>query len=262
MKTPIFTRLSRLGGPLLGAAAAGYELYRLGNRAAKAISSDPPFASTTTMPVSYRPKSRRRPRRMPVVRYNRSLRLYKYQSMVRSTNIQQLAIVAGQFNAWLVNSVKLNQVKHFDLIEAYDLYRIKRVDLVLVPTYDPALTTPTRNNQMMISVACDPTNPPVPSTMVEIGGYDNHRSGWLTADSVFVYKFYPKATNTVDNAGTSQPVGSYSTNPWLRLSTAGVDIPHFSLVLGTASVAASPAAPNEFRFSYYYRIHFDVKNVR
>lgn len=260
--------VKRSAGPLLGYAAGRFiEAYRGGQRAARAIDRDSSrpvtwqgSKTTYKMPYMRRPVSRRIARRYRR-RYTRPSRpLTSYQTLVRTTGYNSLTINTGQFNAWMVSSVKLNNVRYDDLIAAYDLYRIKKVEVVCVSTFDPGNSGVVNNDHLQVIAACDPNNPSLPNLMTTIGAYDNSRSTWLIAGRKWVYTFYPKVTNTVYDGTVATNAGSYGVNPWLQLSPTGVGIPHYSLVMGLAS-ATAPSVNNVLGVSYYYRIHFEVKNV-
>lgn len=242
----------------LGAAAAAATANFL---LRPSIKRDRSFVTWSEKMPSYRkrPRTRRAPRRyMPMVRYRLSP-MRQYSNIVRTTQIYSTSIPASGFLAFASQFIKLNLVKTSDLLAAYDLYKIRKVQAVFCPCYDPGNSGIGGNNQICINAACDPSTTATPTAVLDITAYDNHRSAWLVSGKSWTYTFYPKVINTVDNSGTATASGSYAVNPWLQLTTSGVDIPHRQLLFSVGTTAApSVAVP----VSFYFRIHFAVKNQR
>lgn len=249
----------------LGAAAAiglARNLWSAHKAQASATRFDRrPSFPTFTMKRSYsRPSSRRAPKR------SRSMVLYKaprfnsgYRYIKRTTALSNASIPAAGFFLGGSNSIKLNQVLTADVVGAYDLYRIRKVQVMFVPAVDLGNSGVANNSQIKIDCACDPTNTAVPATALTVTAYENHRTGYMLSGKPFAYTFYPKVANTVDNAGVATAAGSYAVNPWLQLTTAGIDIPHRQLLF---TMATSIAPTSALIVNVYFVIHFEVKNQR
>lgn len=250
---------NKLAGPLVGAAALGYELYRLGNRASKAIANDPPFPTTTTMPTTYRPKFTRRVttrRRYVPRRYGMT-----WRTLTRTTaSFNSFQIAAAATTGFKSDTILLDFVQTTDIVNAYDLYRIKHVDVFVTNRIDPANSGLANVNPPLVTLACDPASSTPPTTMTQAGAYDNAKSMFIVSGQTMRYRFYPKVTNSVDISGTATAAGSYATNPWLRLDAIGITVPHLSCLFAAQNNLAIAGNPQVF--SYYYRITFQVKNIK
>ena len=191
------SKFSLFRSGLLGAGlAAASGLYTLGRRAASAIDKDRAFPTWKgTMPYRrpMRPRGRagmRRPQRMVLYRRPRDT---QYANIRRTTAVYSLNIPSGAYNAYATNSIKLNTVKTSDLVAAYDLYRIRKVQVVFTPAYDPGNSGISSNNHIQVCAACDPSTSTAPTTVLDFTAYDNHRSNWLVAGKPFVYTFSPRS---------------------------------------------------------------------
>ncbi len=126
----------------------------------------------------------------------------------------------------------------------------------LVPRVDPANSGVVNNYQALVAAACDPENTTTPTSIIGITAYDNSYQKFLNAADKFTYTFYPKVTNSIDISGVATAAGSYAMNPWIRLDSTGVTVPHLSLKLGFNVGASTTVA-----FDYYYDIHFDTRGI-
>lgn len=247
---------------LYGAAAFGLRsLYQSHKAQVAATQLDRrPSFPTFTMKRYSRPSSRSAPKRSKSMVLYRAPRFNSgYRYIKRTTALANASIPAAGFFVGGTNSIKLNQVLTSDVVGAYDLYRIKKVQVVFCPAVDPGNSGVANNSQIKIDCACDPTNTVLPGASTIVTSYENHRSGYMLSGKPFAYTFYPKVANTVDNAGVATAAGSYATNPWLQLTTAGIDIPHRQLLFTMATSIAPTAA---LVVNVYYVIHFEVKNQR
>lgn len=232
------------------AIKAGYDAYR-------AVKSDPPF-STTTMPRSFNRSTKRTYRARKPMRTFRTkgMSINAVKRIVRSTApTNSLTLTASTFAGASVNVV-LSNVQTTDLTAIYRLYRIHKVVVHAVPRTSSANSGVVNNYQCVIAACCDPENTATPGGIAAITSYDNSHMKWITSDGHFKYTFYPKVTNSVDISGTSTGVGSYATNPWLRLDSTGITVPHLNLKLGVGTGASTNLV-----IDYYYDVHFDVKGI-
>ena len=219
----------------------------------------------TRPPVSEMPRrvyGSRRTRR----RTRRPMRMFRAPSQKVLSLMRTTSLVATKYfgiGSSLVTAVELptlNLVKTNDLIAAFDLYRIRKVQVVVTPVFDPGNSGVVNNDQLTFCAACDPSTNVGIGTYIDIGAFENHRSAMLVSGKQFVYTFYPKAVNVVYDGSTTQPAGSYSMNPWLQCNAVGVTIPHQSLQMGSVTTKP-PTVANTDGFQYYFRIFFDVKNI-
>lgn len=241
--------------PLVGYAAGRLvESYKAGQRAARAVASDPPFATSTRTMRTVSLKRRRVPRRSYVRRrFVRPRGDGGYRRIVRSGPSSFLSIINGTV-AYSAITPKLSDVYMDDLLAVYRFYRLRKVVLHLVPRIDQANSGLVNNFNIQTAAGCDPENNSPPQSISSITALDNHRMIWLQSGSQFKYTFYPKAINTVDNAGTASAVSSYGMNPWLFCSTTGITVPHYCLKLGVKT-----GANTTINFDFYLQYHFDVK---
>jgi hypothetical protein len=128
-----------LPGALGAAAASAAYNFALGARARSSIDTSRSFPTWSSKMPSYRKRSRTRraPRRsMPMVRYRSPMT--NYINGRRTTPIYSLTIPSGTYSNFSTSVIRLNLVKTTDLIAAYDMYKIRKVQAVFVPTLDPA----------------------------------------------------------------------------------------------------------------------------
>lgn len=256
-------------GPLLGYAAGRiFEAYKAGKRAARAIDRD------SSVPVTWKgsrtvrmPKStylkRRAPRRYRRRMYRRPL--YRsgndgYRRVVRSSGPGTLTLPATQQFAASYNSIKLNNVVTADLQSVYEMYRIRKVVLHLVPRIDPANSGLTNNFQTLVQCCCDPSGvSPLFASANQVSAYDNSYSKWVNAGEKYTYTFYPKAINSMFQTGTTTVTsGTYGMNPWIFLDSTGITVDHKELAVTVSVPTASTVALN---FDFYWDIHFDVRGI-
>lgn len=237
--------------------------YLAGRRAYKALRQDSvrqPFAtntvSRTKMPVSRRPAMRIAKRRM-TRRFSKGMSTNMTKRFVRSTSLTGNSLqVTATTAAYTSINASLNNVLTSDLTPVYRLYRIRKVVLHLVPRVDTANSAQVSNYNAFVSAACDPESTAAPANPTQVSAYDNSYQKFVTSGDRFTYTFYPKVTNSVDINGTASAVGSYAANPWLRLDSTGITVPHLSLKLAIQTNAATT-----LNFDYYFDYHFDVRGI-
>lgn len=126
----------------------------------------------------------------------------------------------------------LNNLDTSDIAAAFDLYRINSVTACVTPLVDPANSGLVNNHVLQIYLAEDIYGEFTTPTYSQITGFANCKMRLLGSGQQLWYKFKPRVKNTVDNAGTAVPVGSYGrVNPWINTSTAGLSIPHKRLLV-------------------------------
>lgn len=258
-KWSVLGRAAGIGASAFSAIAEGWrQRSRLNSLRSRGFPTWSSSYRGSKMPV--RRVSTRRPRRRYRTSYRRSGRS-SFQNLTRSTGVfTTFSIPAAGLTAFKGDNIQLGYVKTSDLITAFDVYRIKKVDLVITQRVDPASSGITNNNVVQVMAACDPVTSAAPTAALDVGAFDNHKVTFLTSGKSWVYSFYPKAVNTVDNAGVTSATGSYSTNPWIQLTVNGCVIPHNSCLM--AAQCSAPAPTAGLVMQYYYRIHFQVKNIR
>lgn len=244
-------------GALAGSIVAGRKAYnqvQADNRRSRFVTW-----SERKMPVRMaRPLriGRRRFSRRRFVSRNKGMSL-GYRRIVRSTAPVAITITGPAATAQSSTNMVLSNVETSDLQAVYRLYRLRKVVLHLVPRVDPGAGT--TQLQTLVAAACDPESTAVPAGVTQVTAYDNSFSKWVQAGQRFTYTFYPKVTNTIDVSGTATAAGSYMMNPWLRLDSVGVNVPHLSLKLAVSTGTGLGAATQSF--DYYFDHHFDVKGI-
>lgn len=244
-------------GAIAGSLAAGRKAYRQVKQ--DQLRSKFVTWSERKMPV-LKPARRIGSRRYVRRRYRRLSRakgmaLNSMKRIVRSTAIGSYTLsAASSLNQ--SNNITLNQVQTTDLTGIYRLFRLRKVVLHLVPRVDSSNSGVTNNYQAFIACACDPESTAAPSSTLAVTAYDNSYQKFVTSGDRFTYTFYPKVTNTVDLSGAATAVGSYGMNPWLRLDSTGITVPHLSV-----KFSATTGASTSIVFDYYYDLHFDVKGI-
>lgn len=178
-----------------------------------------------------------------------------YRRVVRSTALNTITISAGTFNS-LISNFSLNACQTSDLLNAYRLYRIRKVVLHLVPRIDPSNSSLANNFTSVAAAANDPEGTTAPGNLSAVTAYDNGYMKWLKSSQEFRYTFYPKVVNSVDVSGVATAAGSYGMNPWLQLNATGITVPHRQLVLAVGCTSTSTIS-----FDFYFDCHFDVKGM-
>lgn len=240
---------------LLGLGAAAISTaYKLSRRAADAVKSDPLFPTSTTMvkrpaprgrtALRYRKRAYVMPKRMPSLRY---------RFLYRSTGVgAQFTLTTG---IGYINSPALSFIPTADLIASYRLYRIKKVVWTVYPRVDPANSGIINNHVFTMYAACNAEGPvATPAASSDITIYDKHTVRTVTSGSMFKYTFYPKVTNTVQGASSAVASGSYKTNPWLKLDSTGITVPHQQLLAWTQNGGTAGTTV----FDGYFTFYFDV----
>lgn len=252
---------------LLGAGAgAVIGAWKAGRKAAARIQEDSQRSRFPTWSVKQRSRNmprysamrigrRRYPMRRRGTAGRRKGMSQEFRRIVRSTGISNEAVAAAtlKFDTY---SPTLNQVQTSDLTAIYRLYRLKKVVMHLVPRVDPGNSGVSSNFTAYVGTCCDPESTTAPTALTQISAYDNSYQKWLVSGDRYSYTFYPKVTNSIDISGTATAAGSYSTNPWLRLDSVGITVPHLCLKLGI-----SVGAVSSLTYDVYYDYHFDVKGI-
>lgn len=209
------------------------------------------------MSTNYRRPIRMMRRRVYKRKFNKGMTVNAVKRIVRSTGLQgnALSLVATAASYTTLNNT-LSQVQTSDLSPIYRLYRLRKVVLHIVPRVDTANSGVVNNIQCLVAACCDPETTAVPTTMTQVTAYDNSYQKFLTSADRFNYTFYPKVTNSVDISGTATGVGSYASNPWLRLDANGITVPHLSLKVAIQAYQATTIG-----FDYYFDYHFDVRGI-
>lgn len=238
-------------GQLISSAISNYtsRVPRLDTR--------PPVSDMARPVRSYRSRGRRYRRRA----YRPMLRtLTQQMPLMRTSGLFTQYIGVGLTTAFNIVKPTLDFVKNSDLVVAFDLFRIRKVQVVVTPVFDPGNSGITNNDQLSFICACDPSATAAPANYLDVGAYGNHKSTMLTAGKQWTYTFYPKVTNIISDGSVAQSVGSYGANPWIQLTAAGTNVQHFSLLTGLASSRA-PTVATTVGVQYYFRVFFDVKNM-
>jgi hypothetical protein len=253
MKYNLFTR----GALGLGALAATslYNSYLGGSRAASAIAAD------RGLPMAYTSKSgrsvRKSNRRAPTRPFNISRRkMSPYKTLRRcSAHGTFVTVPVGGFVSDR-RDITLNTVYTTDILAMYRQYRMKKVVITFFPRVSPANSGITNNYSGTMIAACDPDGfPSAPVSVAEVAQLDGWRSKSITgATDKFSFTFYPKVLNSISGTGgVAAPLGSYTVNPWLTLSTGGIAVPHLQLVTAFQNDGSAIA------YDYQYTIYFDVR---
>jgi hypothetical protein len=235
---------------LLAGANLAYNAYR-GTRTTPVhtMAMPPRRYASKRMPIRRRPYV---PRNIPRVKSDNAYLKIKRTAPIASA----IALSAGFSNGFL--DVTLNQFDTTDLVGIYDVYRIKSVTAEFLPVVDFGNSGIVDNQQMHVYAANDTVGTSgAPATTGVVTRFANYKYGSITSGSKFLYTFYPKATNTVDNAGTAVGVGSYGTNPWIALTTAGINIPHHRLLYFAAIETSSTQ-----KFRITFTVTLEVKRMR
>lgn len=253
----------------IGLGAFAYNHWR-GNHASSSNStlatSAPlpmPQARRNTMPLRRRRRSGRAARRSSYTRRVVPRNTHLVYSYVRRATASVVTLVSG--NVKVATDTTLNSIFLSDLVQAYDMYRIRKVVFEVVPYYDPATGGPGANagnqhgSNYFITFACDSTGGFTTaswSNEQDLAQFENYKYKSIVAGEKAFYTFYPKVTNTVDNSGTAVPAGNYTVNPWLNMSR--VDVPHHRLLYQITS----PDTLNNGSFIVTPTIYFDVMRCR
>lgn len=229
--------------------------HKLSNRSAAAVKSDPPFP-THIMAKSYRSRPRtvrRMSKRRAVV--PRNVGSMFTRSMRRCNANALITTLSGVSVGGYILSPQLSFVPNSDLLASYRLYRIRKCVFTCIPRVDTSNSGVANNFQAQITAACNPEGPvAAPTSITDMTIYDNWHSKHVVSGDRFVYTYYPKVTNTVQGPSATVASGSYSGNPWLKLDTTGITVPHQQLL-----VLFQTGANTTITFDGYLTIYFDVR---
>lgn len=196
---------------------------------------------------------RRFTRRTPVPRHVLG---NDYLSLRRTTNLRSEGLVTG-FEAGFAD-FKLEQVYTTDLINTFDVYRIRKIVCQFTPRVDAGNNGITNNNVMHCYTACDTIGEAIaPTAAIELCQYGNYKYSSVSSGQRHIYTYYPKVVNTVDSDGTSRAAGSYGMNPWLQFTATGISIPHKRLLWYVAASGGNSELP----FDIVQTVYFDVKRL-
>lgn len=239
------------------AVAAGanalYNQFTAGQRAVNATRRDPPFVTmplrkSTMRRTTFRRRKAYIPRRVNVNMRN------EFMPMVRCTGPSTVTMASGLSTSY--TDTTLAGVSYGDLTGSYDVYRIRKVTAVFQPLQDAGAGQPV----LLFQACCDTQGVSTSlSSDNAVGTFGNYKTAYVPSGRSFTYTYYPKAINTVDNAGTATAVGSYGQNPWLLLTGSGVAIPHKRLLW---RVIDTNTGVGTQKFSLFFQVHFDVKRTR
>lgn len=233
---------------IVGGASLGYNLLR--SR----------FSGSTPVPMS-KPPARRMPMRSaPRRSYRRKTYVPRNVSSThlirRTTQFADLSLAAGFVNG--SQDINLGAFYTADLVNVYDQFRIKSCTVEFLPQVDLGNNGISLNSCLHCYTACDTiATITTPATAGIVTGFNNYKYGSVASGGKYLYTFYPKVVNTVDNAGTAVAAGSYQTNPWLSLNANGLTIPHHRLVYFILNGGASTQ-----KLGVTYTITFEVKRMR
>ena len=186
-------------------------------------------------------------------------------SYKRTSLPENLALVAGAGGFRV--PITLNQIYTTDIIAAYDMYRIKRVTLRLIPQVDPGSslvvtgTTFAQNQEAWVVAACDPADEAISvPTIAIVSKFNNYKLDTIRAGKEYNYYFYPKVSNIVTgSSGTTKGSGTYGKyNPWLRLDADGITIPHYNVICGLQTSFGTSTA----NYTYTFTVEFDCMLTR
>lgn len=254
-----------------GVAVAG-AAYELSKRSYSASRSDPSFATgngrsytSSSRPAMAYYKRRGLKRRMRRRMYRRraspsSNSMEKSIYVRRCSTPTSVALTAG--NYFFSNNINLSQIVNADLVAAFRLYKILKVVLHLTPVVDPGNSGVVNNTQATVCFYNDPEAGGAPASIAAASCFGNHRTQTIRSGQEFVYTFYPKVANSVGASTGAGNLGSYTSNPWLLLTSGvapagGVNIPHYQLNGAISSTSAS----STYSYQYWYEFHFLVKGM-
>lgn len=171
----------------------------------------------------------------------------------RSGQPQAAQLVAG--GVFGIVRPKLNDCVTTDIVALFREYRVVKCIVRFTKRIDPGAAVANQNAILQIATACDQEGV-VPTAFNEITAYSNHKRGTLSADRGHTYTFYPKVINSVAVIpGTSvASVGTYSTNPWLQCTAAGVGVEMNSLLFGVISTLTTDTSVAEYVIDYVFQV--------
>lgn len=177
-------------------------------------------------------------------------------ALKRSSLQYSITCVSNQNNSFF--DYELSRVQTSDLLATFQVYRIKRIDIELVPLYDPSTDVSGKSTDYLVYMACDTTGATTLVSPQVITAFDNYKMQSIVGGEKFKYSFYPKALNELGQPlGVNDGVGSYDTNPWITLTSDGIQVPHARLLWSIQSPSVSNAI-----LLYTLTYHFDVKRIK
>lgn len=254
-----------LAGIVGAGAQIASNLWSLHRRQYRATASDRArrFPTYSTMPRRYRSKLPTRRRNYRVPRWTPRRVALPWRSMARWGGLNQITLASTQTTAALGNTISLSFVPTADLVLAWDLFRIRKVEIYCSLKLDPGNSGSSNNCHGSLYLACDPSRTSAPVARDDVTTLDNCVQYHMVAGKTVKYTFYPKVADNVSTTGTdgtTLPLGVTGMNPWLRCDGNGINIPHFYLIGWFIANTAAPAAAQN-GFQYTYKIYFDVRNA-
>lgn len=223
----------------VGLGTVAYNFYRGGSNMA-----------TKSTPVPARRVAQRRMKPVRRVTYRQPYRSLA-SSFRRTTATFTVAATAGRLNG--SRDLKLADVYTPDILAAFDVYRIRKILVEIVPRVDPGQSV-ANNTSIHLITACDQTGQiSTVAAQQDLCQFSNYKSQAIVSGGRYYYAFYPKALNTVDNAGVATAVGNYSgANPWLNLSNTGIQIPHYRFLYDIVSTNATYNLNVDFTYTIFF----------
>lgn len=241
--------------PLAARAAVG-----LGALAYNAYRTNSTNTTTMAAPIAARRVAGRRVsvrrKRMPVRMYRRPARL-QTSYFARTGQRITATLSSGKYTA--SNDVTLDVVYLTDIQGAYDMYRIRKVTVEVLPAHDPGNGYGATHANVRVYHACDSRGTATTGSLTdarELSQFENHRYSSIVSGTRNIYTFYPKATNVVQSLTGPVSAGNYEVNPWINLDQ--VTIPHHRHLLWIEST--DPASAE--LFNLVYTVHFECRRSR
>lgn len=161
------------------------------------------------------------------------------------------------------SNVTLSQVFLTDILPVFDVYRMKRVTIEVIPRWDTGANYVSTsggaigpNDTIWAVAACDPANESIAApTLDVVSKFGNYKCQPIVSGGNFKYSFYPKVSNSVQGASASVNSGSYGKfNPWLKMDADGVLVPHSNIIFGLQTAFAASLVTS---YTYTLTIEFD-----
>lgn len=238
----------------VGLGTLAYNAYRRTN---SSVASTPMAAPASAMPVARRVGGRRVPyRRRRVPRP-----VFSFMPTYRRVSAQQsFILVAGAYKN--TQDVSMSQIFTDDIRNAYDMYRLTKVTVEIIPTHDPGgqggAGGPTTTNYS-VWTANDTQGTFSTGSWAnprELAQFENYKYATIVSGSRFLYTFYPKVSNLVAGDSGIAAAGNYTVNPWLSFSN--LTVPHHRLLY---EVRSSSNVSTE-TFVVTYTLHFQCRRAR
>lgn len=256
-------------GAGLALAQGVYQASKLERQAASAAKADSKFATSgaraPTIAMSGRTSyprkralSKKRTSRT-VTRAGSSARIVRYH---RTSAPITFSIAGAATNVCGTQIIKLSDVFTSDILAMYDQYRVVKAVATFSPLVDPGNNGVSGNFVADCFLANEPTGQDATATNAQdLSRYANYKTMPIVSGRYMTYTFYPKALNTISGSAGSVNQGSYGFgNPWIALSSAGVQVPHYNLYYAAKTAAAVGASGVAFRLTW--TIYFDCIGSR